>query len=59
MNNTAFKEALKKADNMEEFLKICSDYYDMKNAKLGVISKGMLINNIDLVIKLSGAKPKK
>lgn len=53
------KEALKAAQTMEDFLRICSEHYDFKSAKLGTIAKHSLINNIHLVINLSGAKPKK
>lgn len=56
--DSKLKEALSKAQTMEEFLKVCSEHYDFKNAKLGTIAKATLINNIGLVIKLSGAKPK-
>lgn len=44
---------------MAEFLRICSNYYDFDNAKLGQIAKITLIGNIGAVINLSGAKPKK
>ena len=52
------KSELKTANTMEEFLNICSKHYDFKNAKLGTISRGSLIINIDKVIAISGAKPK-
>lgn len=52
------KKALQKAETMEQFLNICSEHYDFKNARLGSIAKATLIANIGRVITLSGAKPK-
>ena len=53
-----FNEELKDTETMAQFLKVCADYYDLENAKLGPISKLALINNIDKIIVLSGAKLK-
>ena len=53
-----FKEALSNCVTMEDFLNTCLKFYDCKNAKLNLISKAALINNIDKVILLSGAKLK-
>ena len=54
-----FKEELKTATTLDEFLIICGKHYDLKNARLGTIAKAQLINNIDKIIALAGAKPKK
>lgn len=51
-----FKTELKTAKNLKEFLDICQKHYDCENAKLGDISRGLLIANIDKVIMISGAK---
>lgn len=59
MESKVFKSQLNACDTMEEFLKVCSENYDFKNAKLGAIAKGLLIAHIDKVIAISGAKPKK
>jgi hypothetical protein len=59
MDKGVFKAQLQACVTMEDFLKVCSDNYDFKNAKLGTISKSMLIAHIDKVIAVSGAKPKK
>jgi len=53
------KKHLQHAQTMEQFLLICAQHYDFTNAKLGAISRGVLIQHIDKVIQLSGAKPKK
>ena len=53
-----FAEELKDCNTMAEFLKVCADFYDLDNAKLGPISKLALVNNIDKIIVLSGAKLK-
>jgi hypothetical protein len=53
------KIELKSANNLEEFLNICAKHYDFKNAKLGTIVKQQLTNGIGVIIRLSGAKPKK
>jgi hypothetical protein len=54
----ALKKHLQQAQTMEEFLSICSQYYDFRNAKLGLIGRATLISQIDKVIAISGAKPK-
>ena len=53
-----FNAELKECETMAEFLEVCAEYYDLENAKLGAISKLALINNIDKIIVLSGAKLK-
>lgn len=53
-----FKAELKTIDNLEDFFKVCGKHYDLKNTKLGAITKGILIVNIDKIIKLTGAKKK-
>ena len=65
LNNTGqpdkkqlFKEKLSNSKTMAEFLNICGEFYDLENAKLNLISKAALINNIDKIIILSGAKLK-
>jgi len=58
VNKEQFKRELSTAATMDEFLQICSRHYDFKGAKLGPISRGLLVANIDKVIQLSGAKPK-
>jgi hypothetical protein len=55
---TKLKAALSNASTMEEFLRICGEHYDFKNARLGTASKALLVNGIGTVIALSGAKPK-
>jgi hypothetical protein len=55
----AMKRELVGAGDMQQFLDIVAKHYDLKGAKFGKLSasRGMLINNIGLVINLSGAKP--
>ena len=44
---------------MEEFLSICAQHYDFKNARIGPITRSALITGIPKIIHMSGAKPKK
>ena len=58
-NNSKFKEDLKNnANNLEDFFNICQKHFDCKNAKLGVITKNIMIINIDKIITLTKVKPK-
>lgn len=59
MSNKAFKAALSHVNTLQEFFDVCGEFYDLKNSKLGFISKAYLIHNIDKIIATSGAKPKK
>lgn len=54
-----FKKALMKAQTADEFFKIFSEHYDLKNCKLNLIQLGTLVGNIDKLITVCGAKPKK
>lgn len=59
MSNLSFKEDLKQnAVSLQDVFNIANKHFDT-TAKMGTISKGVLIANIDKVITLSGAKPKK
>jgi len=53
-----FKAELKNVKNLEEFFAVCGKYYDLKGTELGLISKGILMNNIDKIIISTGAKLK-
>jgi len=54
-----FKKDLKaNANSLADVFEIANKHFDT-NEKMGFISKGVLIANIDKVIKLSGVKPKK
>ncbi len=49
---------LQQAQSMEEYLKIISDNYDLKTAKLYPSAKIILGNQIEKVLALVGAKEK-
>lgn len=54
-----FKKDLKtNANSLADVFEIANKHFDT-TAKMGTISKGVLIANIDKVITLSGVKPKK
>lgn len=54
-----FKKDLKdNANSLYDVFEIANKHFDT-TAKMGTISKGVLIANIDKVISLSGVKPKK
>lgn len=54
-----FKSDLKaNANSLADVFSIANKHFDTTE-KMGFISKGVLIANIDKIIKLSGVKPKK
>ena len=53
----AFKIDLKNANSLEDIFRITSKHYDT-NAKLGTITKQVIILNIDKLISASGVKLK-
>ena len=54
-----FKKDLKdNANSLADVFSIANKHFNTEE-KMGFISKGVLIANIDKVIKLSGVKPKK
>lgn len=54
-----FKKDLKaNANSLADVFRIANKHFDTEE-KMGMISKGVLIVNIDKVIKLAGVKPKK
>lgn len=57
--NEKFKQELKEARSMADILKVCSKYYDLENAVPGALQKIALVSNIDKVLALANAKPKK
>lgn len=59
MSNISFKEDLKNnAQSLNDVFNIANKHFDT-TAKMGTISKGILIANIDKIIQLAGVKPKK
>ena len=59
MSNLSFKEDLKQnANSLHDVFNIANKHFDT-TAKMGTISKGVLIANIDKIISLAGVKPKK
>lgn len=64
MNEEKAKQMLqrdleKNAHTVADFFRICSQHYDVDNAKLGFISKPTLISHIGNIIKMCGAKPRR
>lgn len=53
----AFKSDLKNANSLEDIFRITSKHYDT-SAKLGTITKQVIILNIDKLISASGVKLK-
>lgn len=53
-----FKKDLETCENVQDFFNVCGRFYDLKNAKLGTISKAALIGNIDKIIIATNAKLK-
>lgn len=51
-----FKNDLKGARTLREFLDVCGEYYDLDQCELGFIAKATLANNINAVLKIAGAK---
>lgn len=52
-------ENLKSANTLQDFFDICKKHFDTENTKLGFTTKLALTNNIDKLMDLSGAKPRK
>ena len=52
------KKELNQAKNVKAFLAILDKYFALEKAELGVISRPILINNIEKVLKGLNVKPK-
>jgi uncharacterized protein YktB (UPF0637 family) len=52
-------ENLRTAETLQDFFDICKKHFDTENTKLGLVTKLTLTNNIDKLLDVSGAKPRK
>lgn len=50
------KEKLIKAQTMDEFFKIVSESYDLKNAKIGVFARPIIMKHIETFLTMVNAK---
>lgn len=60
MKDNNFKTDLKNnAHTLADFFIIINNHYDTNTHKLGFITKNVIINNVDILISMSGVKLKK
>jgi len=52
------KEKLNKTETMEQFFQIVSEAYDLKNAKIGVFARPIIMKHIETFLIMVNAKEK-
>lgn len=58
MLNDEIKKELNQASDMDAFLLIISKHYDLKNAKLNVVNRPLIMSGLGKVLQLVNAKNK-
>lgn len=53
------KDLQENANTLADVFTIVNKHYDTNTNKLGMITKGVIIANLDKLISMSGVKPKK
>ncbi|MCH7850941.1 MAG: hypothetical protein IH845_04835 [Nanoarchaeota archaeon] len=58
MNENEVKDKLKLCNTLNEIFDVLDAYYDL-DQRIGIISKSILINSVNKIILITGAKRKK
>jgi len=58
MLNDDIKKELNQASDMDAFLIIISKHYDLKNAKLNIVNRPLILSGLGKVLQLVNAKRK-
>jgi hypothetical protein len=59
MSSINFRKDLEKINNAKDLFNVIEQHYDLPNSKIGSLTKIVIIQKIDSIINLIGAKPKK
>lgn len=58
MLNDEIKKELNQASDMDAFLHIIGKHYDLKNAKLNIVNRPLIMSGLGKVLQLVNAKKK-